>query len=223
MTGRWFITATGTDVGKTHVTCALLRHWRSRGIEVRALKPVISGFSLDDPATDSHRILAAMGWEASPANLAAISPWQFRAPLSPDVAAAREGRHIAPDDLIRFCRKTMEEADTPLLIEGVGGTHVPIDRHFLVADWMAALDIPVVLVAGSYLGTLSHTIACLESLAARGIAVAAVAISESETSPMPLAETQTALAQQVQPVPIVSLPRRTDGEGVSALANILVS
>jgi dethiobiotin synthetase len=216
-----FITATGTDVGKTYVTCALIHHWKQQGIEARALKPVISGFSMDDPATDSARILDAMGMEASAANFTAISPWRFKAPLSPDVAAAREGRSIDAEELVRFCRGAMETAETPLLIEGVGGTHVPIDRHFLVADWITELDIPVVLVAGSYLGTLSHTIASLEALAARGIAVKAIVISESETSPMPLSETKTALVQQVQPVPVVSLPRDGNGKGVAALAEIL--
>jgi len=216
-----FITATGTDIGKTHVTCALLRHWRRQGLAARALKPVISGFAMEDASTDSHRILAAMEQEADAASLEAISPWRFQAPLSPDVAAAREGRRIDPDALIRFCREAMEQAEAPLLIEGVGGTHVPIDRHFLVADWIAALDIPAVLVAGSYLGTLSHSIASLEALAARHIRVAAVVVSESEDSPMPLAETQAALARQVQPVPVVTLPRQKNGEGIAALAGIL--
>jgi dethiobiotin synthetase len=217
----FFITATGTDVGKTHVTCALIRHWRRQGVAARALKPVISGFSMDDLATDSHRILAAMETPADAASLTAISPWRYAAPLSPDVAAAREGRRIDPDELIRFCRAGIDAAQAPLLIEGVGGTHVPIDRQVLVADWMAALDIPVVLVAGSYLGTLSHSIASLEALAARRIKVAAVVISQSENAPMPLHETQTALAQQVQPVPIVCLGRGQDDEGIASLAGIL--
>jgi dethiobiotin synthetase len=221
VTHACFITATGTDVGKTHVTCALIRHWRRQGMGVRALKPVISGFSMDDETTDSHRILAAMGVEANAASLAAISPWRFAAPLSPDVAAAREGRRIDRQELTAFCRTAIAGAGGPLLIEGVGGTHVPIERHFLVADWMAALDIPVVLVAGSYLGTLSHSIASLEALAARTITVAAVVVSESERSPMPLAQTQTALAQQVQPVPVVCLGRGRDDEGIAALAELL--
>ena len=58
----FFITGTGTDIGKTWVTCALLRHWRATGRRARAFKPVLSGF---DPAmaeaSDAGQLLAAMG------------------------------------------------------------------------------------------------------------------------------------------------------------------
>ncbi len=172
---RLFVTATGTEVGKTLVTAALAHQLRALGRTVEALKPVLSGF---DPAgpSDAHEILAALGRPLT--DLDHISPWRFKAPLSPDVAAAREGRKIPFDDLIAFCRRAIDgDADT-VLIEGVGGAFVPLDDRHSVADWIAALGLPALVVTGSYLGCLSHTIATVEAMCARNLDITALIVSE---------------------------------------------
>jgi dethiobiotin synthetase len=76
-----FITATGTDIGKTFVTAGLIRHIRSSGGAVFAVKPVVSGFDPDaweksDPAV----LLAALGRPIALAEVEHISPWRFKAP-----------------------------------------------------------------------------------------------------------------------------------------------
>lgn len=200
-----FVTATGTGVGKTALVCTLLQFWQRQGLEARALKPVISGFSADDDESDTHRLLRAMDEVPSAEAIDAVSPWRFEAPLSPDVAADREGRSIDFDALVDFCRKM--PATDRLLIEGVGGAFVPLDADHTVADWIKALDIPAVVVAGAYLGTLSHTIATVEALHARNISVSAVIISEAMEAPMPAAETQAVLARFLKPVSVGLLPR----------------
>jgi dethiobiotin synthetase len=79
---RAFITATGTEIGKTHVTCELLRRLRSQGEPTLALKPVVTGFDPASPAgSDPVRLLEAQGLEPTPDAIAAISPWRFAAPL----------------------------------------------------------------------------------------------------------------------------------------------
>ena len=82
-----FVTGTGTDVGKTFLSAALIRHWRAAGHAVAAYKPVASGF---DPATqqasDPGVLLGALGRPIT--DIETISPWRFAAPLSPDMAAA---------------------------------------------------------------------------------------------------------------------------------------
>ena len=221
MSKAFFVTATGTGIGKTHVSCGLIRHWRQAGREARALKPVVSGFDMEDAETDSHKLLWAMEEEETPQAFDAISPWRFEAPLSPDVAAAREGLEIDIHALDRFCLHAIAGNRGRLLIEGIGGAFVPLNERKLVADWIKALDIPAVLVTGSYLGTLSHTIATMEALGKRNVFVSALVISESPDSPMPLAETQAALAAHLPPVPIVVLPREADGEAIATLADIL--
>lgn len=203
---RTFITATGTGIGKTLVTSVLTRQLRGQGKTVRALKPVISGFT-DETAyeSDTAELLRAMGRPVTATTIAETSPWRFAEPLSPDMAAIREGRSIDFLKLIEFC-----EAPTDVdhvLIEGVGGAFVPLTGNHTVADWIAELSIPALLVCGSYLGTLSHTVATLEALNNRRVAVTGIIISESPDSPVPLAETQATLGRFIGTVEIACLPR----------------
>ena len=89
--GALFVTATGTDVGKTFVTAGLIKLLKSQGASVDALKPVVSGY---DPSvaetSDPAVLLKALGRPVSAEEVARISPYRFRAPLSPDMAARRK-------------------------------------------------------------------------------------------------------------------------------------
>jgi dethiobiotin synthetase len=214
-----FVTGTGTDVGKTFLSAALIRHWRAAGHAVAAFKPVASGF---DPATaqasDPGVLLGALGHPIS--DIEAISPWRFAAPLSPDMAAAREGRVLDFDAIVEFSRRTATSADR-VLIEGVGGIMVPLDERHTVLDWMSALRLPVLLVAGSYLGTISHTLTALRVLAQRNLAVAAVAVSESAAPGAPLDETVATIARFADMIEVVGVPRLSgDAHRHPAMARI---
>src|SRR5690606_28384636 len=100
-----------------------------------------------------------------------------------------------------------------VLIEGIGGVMVPLDARRTVLDLIAALGAPSLLVAGSYLGTLSHTLTAAGMLDARGCALAGVALSESEDQPVPPDETATVLRRFVPGAPVVVVPRRGSSGG----------
>src|SRR3974390_2417091 len=86
----FFVTATGTDIGKTFVTAGLVRWLRGQGVGGAAIKPVVSGLAPGAlAASDCAVLLAAMGEAITPEAAARISPWQFTAPLSPDMAGPR--------------------------------------------------------------------------------------------------------------------------------------
>ena len=200
----WFVTATGTDIGKTFITAGLLRAARAAGRPATAIKPVMSGYTTEAAAhSDAGMLLAAMGRAPSPADIAAIAPWRFAAPLSPDMAAAREGRGLDLAAITRFCAEAIALAPGLLLIEGVGGAMVPLNATHTVRDWIAALNLPVLLVTGTYLGSISHTLATLEAL--RGAEVAII-LNESEAAPVPPAETAATL-QRFTASPIHIVPR----------------
>jgi dethiobiotin synthetase len=204
----YFITATGTDIGKTFVTCGLIRALRAGGREVAALKPVMSGFDPSEPTgSDSGRLLAALGRPATPGAIAKMSPWRFAAPLAPDMAAAREGRSLDMRELIRFCHAAIAAEPGVLLIEGAGGLMSPVSAEHIMLDWIVALGQPVILVAGSYLGTISHTLSALDVLARRALKVAAVVVSETAGSPVRLDETCDTLARFASQHEVVALPR----------------
>jgi dethiobiotin synthetase len=210
----YFITATGTDVGKTFVARGLIRALRGRGRDIAALKPVMSGFEpVEAAGSDGGLLLTALGREPTLEAIAAISPWRYAAPLAPDMAAAREGRTLDYPGLIDFCRKAVAANRDSLLIEGVGGIMSPIDQQHTVLDWMKALELPLIVVTGTYLGTLSHTLTALDVLARRGLAISALIISESVGRPERLDDTHETLARFAGDIPVISLPRTpTSGE-----------
>ncbi len=217
----FFVTATGTDIGKTFVTAGLIRHLRAQGRAVAALKPLVSGFDAASAmGSDPAVLLDALGEAATPDAIARLSPWRFKAPLSPDMAAAREGRAIDFDALVAFCRDAVAARDGTLFIEGVGGVMVPLDDTHTVLDWAKALQLPLILVAGSYLGTLSHTLTALDVIARANLKVAAVVVNESAQGGVPLEETVASL-RRFTAVPIAALPRAPAEAAFAELARLL--
>jgi dethiobiotin synthetase len=212
-----FVTATGTEIGKTFVTAALARHLHRQGRAVRALKPVVSGFDDTTKAdSDPAMLLRALDRAVTDAALADIAPWRFIMPLSPDMAAAREGRAIDFAALVGHGRDAIAASGPdPLLIEGVGGAMVPLTGRETVLDWMAALGLPVLLVAGSYLGTISHTLTTLAVLRAAGLDTRAIVVSETPDSTVPLDETQATIARFAGAVPVFVLPRQPEPEAAT--------
>ncbi len=192
----YFVAGVGTGVGKTFTTCALLH--ASHGA-AKAYKPVISGFGVGD--CDTTQIIEAQG----SGTIDEISPWRFAAPLSPDMAAAKEGRQIGSAELVEWTRGVLHRAPT-VLVETVGGLMVPLNATETTRDWMAACKLPLILVTGSYLGALSHTLSTLEAARAANLTVAALVINESCDS-IGLAETKQSLAHHVRIPLILAQPR----------------
>ena len=202
-----FVTATGTDAGKTFVTAGLLATLRARGIPARALKPVVSGFDAGAPeGSDPALLLAAMGEAATPAAIEAIAPFRFTALLAPNMAARCEGRGLALTDILTTCRAQLAVASTPLLIEGVGGVMSPVTDDATCLDWIAALNLPVLVVAGTYLGAISHTLSAVAMLQARACTVAAIALNETPDG-VGLAEMQAEIMRFLPGLPVVAIRR----------------
>lgn len=204
----FFITGSGTDVGKTFIAAAIIGHFRRAGRTVDALKPVVSGFDPEHAdGSDPGILLRALGRPVTPEEIDRIAPWRFAAPLSPDMAAGREDRAIDFATLLEFSRCAIASASDILLIEGVGGIMVPIDQTHTVLDWMGALKLPLGVVAGSYLGSISHTLTCLDVLRRRDLRVAALVISESLGSTVALDDTCATMTRFADHIPVVGVPR----------------
>lgn len=169
---KLFVTGTGTGVGKTWVTTALVLALRARGRSVAAVKPIETG--CEPEAADALALAEASG-DAELARHAGfhrghapLAPWS--AQLSGEAPVA--GTHA----LAEAVRKATEESQDALA-EGAGGPLVPIDEERDVADLMGALGWPTLLVGVDALGTLSHTLTAHESLHHRGLTVAAVVLT----------------------------------------------
>ena len=203
-----FIAGAHTDIGKTHVGCALIRAARARGISCDAFKPVLSGF---DPAraeeSDAGRLLAALGRPAD--QLDTISPLRFAAPLAPPLAARREGARLRMDHLLDRCRDWLAQSRADLkLLEGAGGLMSPIAEDGTALDLPEQLGLPSILVGGGYLGAVSHTLTALEVLRVRNLPVLVIVVSEDGDLEAPdFVETSELVRDFAGGIPVVSAAR----------------
>jgi dethiobiotin synthase len=164
--GGLFVTGTDTGVGKTIVSAALIRRYRSRIPGLRYWKPVQTGIERDDDTATVRRL---SGCGAAGIVDAGV---RLPRPLSPHLSARHAGVTIDVGSLARTA--TRELRRTSLIVEGAGGLLVPLNDTELIADLIAALKMPVLVVARSRLGTINHTLLTLAALRERRIGVAGV-------------------------------------------------
>ena len=210
MTAPLFIAGSHTDVGKTHVACALIRAARAEGLSVEALKPIASGFDAADwSASDPGRLLDALGLEPTPDALDRITPWRFAAPLAPPMAARLEGRDLPLSAVADLCAARLAATRADLFVlEGVGGLMSPLTDDATGLDLMLRLGLPAVLVGGGYLGAISHTLTAIEVLRSRGQALAAVVVSQDADPDAPdFAGTVALVAAYAGGAPVIAAPR----------------
>jgi dethiobiotin synthetase len=178
-----FVTGTGTGVGKTVVSAALLAAMSAAGVCVRAHKPVVTG--LDEPSETAwppdHELLAGVAG-MTPAE---VAPLRYGPAVSPHLAAALAGETIDPAELIARARAAAIE-DGALIVEGVGGLLVPLSNDFTVRDLAVALGLPVVIAASPGLGTINHTLLSIESARAAGLDMRAVVLTPWPEAPSEL-------------------------------------
>jgi len=200
---KYFITSCGTDIGKTLVTSSLCYQLRQKEKNVHALKPVISGWK-NEPEIDTFQILASLNLDPTRENIEKVSFYKFLQPLSPDMAAKNEGKEIDFDQLQRFCLSFNDHEY--LFIEGIGGAMVPLNDNKTTLDLIQQLNFPAIIVVGSYLGAISHTLSTIENLYNKNVKISSVIVSESEDSSVDLDQTISTLENFIDET-IIKLPR----------------
>ncbi len=206
-----FITGTGTGIGKTYLTQRLLQLDRLLEKCLTASKPIISGWPQADQdiqRTDTGILLQAQQKSVTQENIAACSPWRYTLPLTPSMAAQKEGKIIDQKQLNQYCQKNFADAKKAQqihLMEGVGGVMAPIGQRFTVLDWLEQLHCPCILVTGSYLGTLSHTLTAIAVLKSKGLEIMAVLVNETPESNVSLNETKACLQEMISPIKVMTL------------------
>lgn len=173
-----FVTSTGTEVGKTLFVSGLIKKLKQKSKVLKVLKPVISGFDFGDVPNDISLICDALGENYSKQKTDEISLYKFAAPLSPDQASEIEKRSIDFSKLLSFCN---EDYDGDfLVIEGIGGHQVPLTKKHTIMDLISALKCDLnILVAGSYLGCLSHTISAIKNFESERVAIDLLVVTEN--------------------------------------------
>lgn len=187
-----FLTGTSTDIGKTFILSKLLSFdFIQNYNKLKPLKPLISGY-LESASSDTGILLKAQQKHLSLDNINVISPWRYQTPQAPDLAQRKENKSFQYQDLLGFCQQQIQHANQQgkcLIIEGVGGVMSPISEQQMVIDWIKALKLPVILVSGTYLGSITHLLTAIASLKAYQIPIGFIILNETPNSTVSLQDT----------------------------------
>jgi len=170
---RVFVTGTDSSVGKTEVARALLSLLAQAKLRPAPFKPYESGCADLDAPKDA---LALQKAAQSEDPLDTVCPHRFLLKLAPRVASAKLG--VEPSFQATL-NAYASFGDRPVVVEGIGGLHVPLDQQHDVIDLIQELHLPVLLVARAGLGTLNHTALSLEALGRRHIPILAVVLNKT--------------------------------------------
>lgn len=172
-----FITGTDTGVGKTLVAAALALHLKNRGRSVGAMKPIETGtLARKNSRSDAARLQSIIESEEP---LGAICPYSFEPPVAPLTAAQLNDQSINPDT-IRKIYQLLASRYECMVVEGVGGVHVPITRSDNVMDLVKQLRLPVVIVGRAGLGGINHALLTIDALRRKRIHMIGLVLNRTE-------------------------------------------
>ncbi len=163
MTARFVVSGTDTGIGKTVFSAAL-----TNALGSFYWKPVQSGLDEETDAETVRRLGAV------PAERIVPEAYRLATPASPHLSARLDGITIDPETL------TPPHVDGPLVIEGAGGLMVPLSERLVFADLFAQWKIPVIVCARTTLGTINHTLLCIEAMRHRAIPIFGIAFIGDE-------------------------------------------
>lgn len=163
----YFVTGTGTSVGKTRASCALLHAFARCGKAVVGMKPVAAGVE-NGKWTDVELLMAASNVTA-PREL--TNPYPLVPPIAPHIAAQQAGLRIDIAAIRHAYSELQKHADI-VIVEGVGGFLVPLNERQDSGDMAQVLGLPVILVVGMQLGCLNHALLTVQAVHAAGLTLA---------------------------------------------------
>lgn len=210
-----FVSGTGTGIGKTFVARSIAAALHASGKRIAALKPIETG-CIDGVARDSMALARASG-RPELADLKGF--YRSELPLSP-YAAALESNTAPPSvrglvDAVHLAARGSELS----LVEGAGGLFVPIDAKDTVAELVAALGLPLLLVAPNALGVLSVALSTAECARTRGIELRAVVLVDQPRASQDLsARTNARILDERLGAPVFEFPFTEDDDAALAAA-----
>lgn len=145
---NYFITAIGTDSGKTLIAAAL-----AKAINADYWKPIQAGFPTD---SDTVKALTRDDIRIHPEHII------LKTPASPHAAAALENIELTIRDI------TVPTTKNKLIIEGAGGCMVPLNKGEMMIDLVPHFDAEIILISNNYLGSINHTLLSIELIKKRG-------------------------------------------------------
>ena len=198
-----FVVGTDTGVGKTIVAAGIAGALYRKGIDVGVMKPLSSGFREDAPF-----LMKAVH---STDSIDLVNPIHLRLPLAPYVAAKLLHKKI---DLAKIdsAFKALSKKHQFLIVEGAGGLMVPIQKSFLMIDFVKKMKLPVLIVARATLGTINHTLLTVAALRSRKIPIVGIVLNGLEEKHRDLAvKTNPKVLREFSGCPILGILPRLSG------------
>ena len=126
-----FVTGTDTDIGKTFVAAGLVALLRDMGLDVGVMKPYSAGAKEGQghPSADAHVLARAAGVDAGEE----INPTHQDLAAPPYVDYLETGRRPDPARLVKQYRH-LARLHEVMVVEGMGGSMVPILENYYMAD-----------------------------------------------------------------------------------------
>lgn len=182
MAKKLFITATGTDIGKTYVSGLIVKKMRESGFSCGYFKPVLSGAETN-PIThtpipgDCAHVIKTAGLDVEPMDCLSYC---FEDAVSPHLAAQRAGVNISIDK-IKSDYENLSKNYGYMLIEGAGGITCPIvvddNKTYLMSDLVKEFEVGVLIVADGGLGTINSVLTTVEYIKNRGINIKGIILN----------------------------------------------
>ena len=197
MTQSYFVIGTDTNVGKTYVASALVKHFAAIGLKTVGMKPVASGCELNEKnELINEDVTALISASNINADLGLINPYRFVPAIAPHIAAEQAGVKIDLEVIQKAYTQLVCLADV-LIVEGAGGFCVPLNKTQTLADLAVLLNIPIILVVGMRLGCINHALLTVEAIQVRGLKLAGWIANEIEPNFTMFDENLSSLQQRI--------------------------
>lgn len=204
MKQSYFIIGTDTNVGKTYVASALVRHFAKAGYQTIGMKPIASGCEQTpdgDLLNDDVLALSTASNVVAPLDL--TNPYRFSPAIAPHIAA-EQAEEIIDCEKIKQAYHELTQLAEVVVVEGAGGFLVPLNRQETLADLAVTLNIPIILVVGMRLGCINHALLTVEAIKSRGLTLAGWVANQVDAE-MPVFEENLASLQQRIAAPCISV------------------
>ena len=168
----YFIIGTDTNVGKTYIASALIKHFVRAGCQTVGMKPLASGCNITaegELLNDDVLALRAASNVSAPLDL--INSYRFAPAIAPHIAAEQVGEVVDCAQIVQAHQQLSTQADI-VIVEGAGGFFVPLNGQQTLADLAVMLNLPIILVVGMRLGCINHALLTVEAIKARGLTLA---------------------------------------------------
>lgn len=206
MVQSYFVIGTDTNVGKTYVASALVKHFAALDLKTIGMKPVASGCELNEKNELINEDVTAL---ISASNISAevdlINPYHFKPAIAPHIAADQAGIKIDLSVIQQAYTQLASLADV-VVVEGAGGFCVPLNKTQTLADLALLLNIPMILVVGMRLGCINHALLTVEAIQARSLKLAGWIANEIEPNFAMFDENLSSLQQRIA-APCMSIVR----------------